>query len=320
MMGSLTANLHVLMASFYRPTPSRRAILIEPHAFPSDRYAAESQIAWHGGDPERDLVTVEAAHPDRVTVDDLNRTLERHGDRVALGLIGGVNYLTGQFLDLEGWVRRLRAFGIPVGLDLAHAAGNVPLALHDVGCDFAAWCTYKYLNGGPGSTSGIFVHERHHDDVSLPRLGGWWGNDPSTRFDMHGQEHFVPRRSADGWKASNPSILALAPVRGSLELFTEVGMGALRARSMRLTAHLERGLDAVGAEVVTPRDPAQRGCQLSVRVRGDAGALEAALAGRGVVVDARDPDIIRLAPTPLYSTFADNTRAVRALGDLLRGR
>lgn len=325
LMGSLTENLHVLMASFHRPAAGRTKILIEPHAFPSDRYAVASQVELAGGDPATDVITIGAADPDRVTVDDLAAALAVHGDEIATALIGGVNYYTGQLLELGPMCALLRAHDITVGLDLAHAVGNVPLALHDWDVDFAAWCTYKYLNSGPGSTAGIFVHDRHGTDTTIARQAGWWGNDPSTRFAMHQQDRFVARPGAAGWKMSNPSILAVAPVGASLSLFDEAGIEALRERSLRLTAFLERGLTALadtvdGCAVVTPTDPDQRGCQLSLRVPGSASDLEAALAERGVVVDARDPDIIRLAPTPLYNSFADIAAAVVALHDLLPAR
>lgn len=322
LMGSLTENLHVLMASFHRPRGDRTAILIEPHAFPSDRYAVASQVELAGGDPDVDVITIAAADPDRVTVDDLAAVLDAEGHRIATALIGGVNYYTGQFLELGPMCALLRANDITVGLDLAHAVGNVPLALHDWNVDFAAWCTYKYLNSGPGSTAGIFVHDRHGADTTIVRQAGWWGNDPSTRFAMHDQDRFVARPGAAGWKMSNPSILALAPVGASLALFDEIGAPALRERSLRLTAFLQRGLteltEAVdGCAIVTPAEPDRRGCQLSLRVPGSATDLEAALADRGVIVDARDPDVIRLAPTPLYNSFADIAAAVAALGELL---
>lgn len=318
LMGSLTTNLHLLMASFYRPQLRRRQILIEPHAFPSDRYAVASQVAWHGGDPMTDVIVVQAADPDHVTLEDLDRTLEAHGKTIAMALVGGVNYYTGQLLDIAAWTERLRAHDIVVGFDLAHAAGNVPVDLHGAGVDFAAWCTYKYLNGGPGSTSGYFVHERHLADTERIRLAGWWGNDPETRFDMHGQERFIPRLTADSWKTSNPSILAMAPVRASLELFDEVGIDVLRERSLRLTAFLERGMSAIDrVKMITPRSPDARGCQLSLRVPGDASAIEATLAEHGVICDARDPDILRFAPAPLYTSFTDVARATNALATVL---
>ncbi len=319
LMGTLTVNLHLLMASFYRPEGPRRKILIEPHAFPSDRYAVETQVRWHGGDPVTDVLVIETAHPDAVTVDDVAATLAEHGDTIAMALIGGVNYYTGQYLDLGPIAALLRDRGIVIGYDLAHAAGNVATELHDWDVDFAAWCTYKYLNAGPGSLAGFFVHERHGNDTSVPRLAGWWGNDPDLRFDMHSEANFAPNSGAAGWKVSNPSVLAMAPLGPSLELFEQAGLGPLRERSLRLTAFLEGALASVpGTTVITPSDPQRRGCQLSVRVEVDPTKLEGELAKRGVVVDARDPDIIRLAPTPMYNTFEDTIEAAEALTDILR--
>ena len=318
LMGTLTTNLHLLMATFYRPTATRRKILIEPHAFPSDRYAVASQVAFHGGDPATDVVEIETADPDSVSVDDVRAALDVHGDSTAVALIGGINYYTGQLLDLEPIAEAVRDAGAIIGYDLAHVAGNVPVRLHDWDVDFAAWCTYKYLNAGPGSTGGIFVHDRHGQDLTVPRFSGWWGNDPDLRFDMHAEATFVPRAGAAGWKISNPSVLAMAPVGASTAIFAEVGMDALRERSTRLTAFLEAGLEGVAdATVITPSDPDRRGCQLSIRVKVPPGELESQLHDRGVVVDARDPDIIRIAPAPLYNSFEDIVDAVEALVDIL---
>ena len=317
-MGSLTTNLHLLMASFYRPSKGRRKILLEPHAFPSDRYAAAAQVAWHGGDPEIDLIEIEAKNPDNVTLQDVVSTLEKYGEEVALALIGGLNYYTGQYHDLLSWLQQFRKYEITVGLDLAHAVGNVPIDLHKLEADFAAWCTYKYLNGGPGSISGYFVHEKHHRDVDLVRLAGWWGNNPDTRFDMHGQERFVPRQSADGWKVSNPALFSMVPLKTSLEMFHEVGFDALRERSIRLTQYLEKGIQTIdGIKSITPENPERRGCQISVRVNGDAAALEKKLILDGVVPDARDPDVVRFAPVPMYSSFSDIARAIQKIKKLV---
>lgn len=317
-MGSLTTDLHLLMASFYRPDGLRRKILIEPHAFPSDRYAVASQVVWHGGDPSTDIVEISAADPDVLSVDDVALALEAHEGEVAMALIGGVNYYTGQFIDLPGVAVALQAHDVVVGYDLAHAVGNVPLQLHEWGVDFAAWCTYKYLNAGPGATGAVFVHERHGTDLSVQRLSGWWGNDPDLRFDMHAEASFTPRLGAGGWKISNPSVLAMAPVGASAAMFASVGMDALRERSLRLTAFLEAGLSTVAnAQVISPSDPERRGCQLSVRIEVDPGELEAELLTRGVVVDARDPDIIRIAPTPMYNSFEDIVDVVTELREIL---
>jgi len=316
--GTLTTNLHLLMASFYRPTRSRRKILIEAHAFPSDRYAVASQVAWHGGDPATDVVTIPSANPDRTTVADVEKALNLHGDSIAMALIGGLNYYTGQLLPMEAIAARLRALDIVVGYDLAHVAGNVPVQLHDWDVDFAAWCTYKYLNAGPGAIAALFVHQRHGDNPNTPRLAGWWGNDPELRFEMHAEERFVPMGGAGGWKISNPSVLSMAPLAPSLALFEQAGFQQLRQRSKRMTAFLERGLETIpGTHIITPTDPDERGCQLSLRVRGEPGALEHRLAQHGVVVAARDPDIIRLAPAPLYNSYEDIVHAVAAVRSAL---
>jgi kynureninase len=300
-MNSLTVNLHLMMASFYRPAADRTRILIEDNAFPSDSYAVRSQAAFHGLDPDQTVVRAPAA----AIVD----YLAREGDRVALVLLGGVNYLTGEVFDIPGITAAGHGAGCRVGWDLAHAVGNIPLRLHDWGADFAVWCSYKYLNAGPGAVAGCFVHSRHLTDPTLPRLSGWWGTDPATRFLMRPVAEPVP--TADAWQVSNPPILAMAPVRVSLEMFDRVGMAALRAKSERLTGYLASLL--AGLRVITPADPARRGCQLSVRV-DEAGKLARALRDEhDVIADVREPDTIRLAPAPLYSTYHDCWRAADAL-------
>jgi kynureninase len=317
-MNSLTVNLHLMMAGFYRPSGDRTRIVIEDSAFPSDSYAVRSQAVHHGLDPDRTVVRLRPRPgEDTLRTEDVLDHLEREGRHAALLLLGGVNYLTGELMDMRAITKAGRAAGAVVGWDLAHAAGNVPLRLHDWDVDFAAWCSYKYLNGGPGAVAGCFVHERHVRDASVPKLAGWWGTDPATRFRM--SPEFSPPASADAWQLSNPPILALAPVLASLEIFDRIGMDALRAKSERLTGYLARRLAGVrNLEVVTPADPAARGCQLSLRVPGTAGTGAAALAERlaataGVIADAREPDVVRLAPVPLYSTHEDCHRAIVAL-------
>ncbi|MEV4001604.1 kynureninase [Actinomadura sp. NPDC049753] len=315
-MNSLTVNLHLMMASFYRPAGTRTRIVIEDAAFPSDSYAVASQAVHHGLDPAATVVRLRPRDgEDALRTEDVLAFLDREGGTVALVLLGGVNYLTGQLMDMAAITKAGRAAGAVVGWDLAHAAGNVPLRLHDWDVDFAAWCTYKYLNGGPGAVAGCFVHERHVRDASVPKLAGWWGTDPAVRFRM--DPDIAPPASADAWQLSNPPIMALAPVLASLEIFDRVGMDALRAKSGRLTGYLADRLAGIGAEVVTPSDPSARGAQLSVRV-ADAGGLVRRLAeAHGVVADAREPDVVRLAPVPLYCTFHDCHRAAAALADLL---
>ncbi|SPT64608.1 MULTISPECIES: kynureninase [Actinomadura] len=317
-MNSLTVNLHLLMASFYRPAGRRTRIVIEDTAFPSDSYAVASQAVHHGLDPDATVVRLRPRDgEDNLRTEDVLARLEREGDTIALVLLGGVNYLTGQLMDMAAITKAGRAAGAVVGWDLAHAAGNVPLRLHDWDADFAAWCTYKYLNGGPGAVAGCFVHERHVRDASVPKLQGWWGTDPAVRFRM--DPCIAPPASADAWQLSNPPIMALAPVLASLEIFDRVGMDALRGKSERLTGYLASRLRAAGLETITPADPAARGAQLSLRV-ADAGGLVRALADRhGVIADAREPDIVRLAPVPLYCTFHDCHRAAAALADLAQG-
>ncbi|RSN53196.1 kynureninase [Actinomadura sp. WAC 06369] len=315
-MNSLTVNLHLMMASFYRPSGRRTRIVIEDAAFPSDSYAVASQAVHHGLDPAAAVVRLRPRDgEEHLRTEDVLAFLEREGDTVALVMLGGVNYLTGQLMDMPAITKAGRAAGAVVGWDLAHAAGNVPLRLHDWDVDFAAWCTYKYLNSGPGAVAGCFVHERHVRDASVPKLSGWWGTEPSVRFRM--DPDIAPPASADAWQLSNPPILALAPVLASLEIFDRVGMDALRARSERLTGYLAARLAPVGGvRIITPADPAARGSQLSLRV-ADAGGLVRRLAeARGVVADAREPDVVRLAPVPLYCTFHDCHRAAEALADL----
>ena len=316
-MNSLTVNLHLMMVSFYRPMPERPAILIEKHAFPSDRYAVESQIRFHGFDPATALIEIDGDEANGTISDQaLMQALDRHGDRVALVLWPGVQYLSGQSFDLRSIVESGHRKGCIVGFDLAHAVGNVPVDLHASGADFAVWCSYKYLNSGPGAVAGCFVHERHAR-TDRPRFAGWWGHDQSTRFRMG--PHFEPTPGADGWQLSNPPILALAPLRVSLELFHRAGMSRLREKSLALTGYfaelLERELGGV-LEIATPRDPARRGCQLSLRVKGprEAGrSLFDHLTGQGIIVDWREPDVIRAAPTPLYNRYVDCLRFAAAV-------
>ncbi|HEY9144069.1 MAG TPA: kynureninase [Arenimonas sp.] len=316
-MNSLTTNLHLLMVSFYRPTALRPAILMEAGAFPSDQYAMASQVRFHGFDPATDLIEVQ---PDEakgtISMAAIERALDEHGHRIALVMWPGVQYRTGQAFDLKEITRLAHAKGCVVGFDLAHAAGNLPLALHDSGADFAAWCSYKYLNSGPGAVSGAFVHERHAT-TDRPRFAGWWGHDQASRFRMG--PDFQPTPGADGWQLSNPPILALAPLRVSLDLFSQAGLPALRAKSEKLTAYLEAQVLARlpnVLEIVTPTQPERRGCQLSLRVRGgrDQGrALFEYLMTQGIVGDWREPDVIRISPVPLYNRFSDISRFIAAV-------
>lgn len=316
-MNSLTVNLHLMMVSFYRPTAERSAILIEKNAFPSDHHAVESQIRFHGYDSARALIELEGDEANgTISQDAILRAIDEHGSRIALVLLPGVQYLTGQAFDLAPITNAAHRKGCRVGFDLAHAAGNLHLQLHDAGCDFAIWCSYKYLNSGPGAVAGCFVHERHAR-ADLPRFAGWWGHDQASRFQM--RPEFIPAAGADGWQLSNPPILALAPVRIALAMFRHAGMAALRAKSETLTAYFDaliRRELAGTLDIITPQETNRRGCQLSLRVKGlrDAGrALFDHLHARGIVVDWREPDVIRAAPTPLYNRHIDCLRFVRAV-------
>jgi kynureninase len=314
-MNSLTVNLHLMMVSFYQPAGPRRRIVIEQQAFPSDRYAVESQIRFHGLDPGDCLVELapkgsEGNDGDRIIEEsDIENYLEAEGDKVALVLWPGVQYATGQVFDLKRITEAAHNAGAKVGFDLAHSAGNVPLALHDSGCDFAAWCSYKYLNSGAGAVAGCFIHERHSARTDLPRFHGWWGHDQDTRFRMG--HDFVPAAGADAWQLSNPPILAMAPLRVSLAEFERAGMDNLRRKSLTLTGYLaeliKTELDDV-LEIITPLEESRRGCQLSLRVRAGhekGRALFHYLETHGVITDWREPDVIRAAPVPLYNRFED---------------
>lgn len=314
-MNTLTVNLHLMMVSFYRPTRERYKILMEGGAFPSDQYAVASQVRFHGYDAREAVLELKPrAGEETLRTEDILATIEKHGHEVALVLLGSVNYLTGQAFDLGAITRAAHAKGCFVGFDLAHGAGNLKLSLHDDGPDFAVWCSYKYLNGGPGNLGGVFVHERHAHQKDLPRFEGWWGHDKATRFQMG--PTFQPLPGAEGWQLSNPPIFQLAALRASLELFDQAGMEALRAKSERLTGYLEFLLDRLPAgfvSITTPRDSRQRGAQLSLRFRGEPQALLKRLADAGIVCDFRKPDIIRAAPAPLYCNFTDVYRFVRTL-------
>ena len=317
MMNSLTVNLHFMMVSFYRPTKERYKILIDYPTFPSDTYAIKSQLQHHGYDVRDALVIIKPRDGEyTIRAEDIERTLADEGEQIALVMLAGVNFFTGQLYDMEQVTRLANQHGCTVGFDLAHAAGNVPLQLHDWGVDFAVWCSYKYLNSGPGAIAGCFVHEKHWRDADLPRFAGWWGNDPDKRFLMHLLPDFEPVRGAEGWQISNPPILSAAPLRASLELFDAAGMSALRAKSEKLTGYLQYLLGRLPAdrfEVVTPREPERRGCQLSILIHDRPKECHRALLDAGVVCDFREPNIVRVAPVPLYNTFHDAWRFAEAL-------
>ncbi|MEQ1643011.1 MAG: kynureninase [Pyrinomonadaceae bacterium] len=318
-MNSLTVNLHLLLVSFLRPTAERPFVMIEKGAFPSDQYAVESQMKCHGLDPRQFLIELAPREAEStLRTEDVVATIDEYDDQIAMILLGGVNYYTGQAFDMEAITKAGHKAGAIVGFDLAHAAGNLHLKMHDWDVDFAAWCSYKYLNAGPGAVGGAFVHERHARDFGIPRFAGWWGHDKETRFQM-GPE-FKPLAGAEGWQISNPPILQMAALRASLEIFAEAEMPVLRAKSEKLTGYLESLIDGLGddrIEVITPRDAAQRGCQLSIRVRGGDRSLHQKLSDRGVVSDWREPDVIRVAPTPLYNSFEDVYRFSEVLRECL---
>jgi kynureninase len=318
MMNSLTVNLHLMLTTFYRPTRERHKILLDEPAFPSDLYALQSQIRLHGFDPAEALLRLRPrASEFTLRTEDIEVLLRERGQEIAVVLLNGVNFFTGQLFDMERLTAAAKRQGCVVGFDLAHAAGNLVLRLHDWQVDFAVWCSYKYLNSGPGAVAGCFVHEQHGQNLNLPRLAGWWGNDPATRFQMHLQPEFIPRPGADGWQISNPPILAMAPLRASLAIFDEAGMPALREKSQRLTGYLQDLLDRLGAgrfEIITPRDPAQRGCQLSLLIHERPHGVLRSLEAAGVVCDFREPNVVRVAPVPLYNTFHEVWTFANILG------
>jgi kynureninase len=314
-MNTLSVNLHLMMVSFYRPTRERFRILIEGGAFPSDQYAVASQARFHGFDPREAILRLEP-RPGEETLreEDILDTIDRHGPEIALVLLGNVNYLTGQAFDMKAITRAAHERGCRVGFDLAHGAGNLRLSLHDDGPDFAVWCSYKYLNGGPGTLGGVFVHERHANMPGIPRFEGWWGHDKATRFEMG--PDFVPLPGAEGWQLSNPPILQMAALRASLELFDQATMPALRLKGDLLTSYLEFLLERLPqgiVHIVTPRELKARGSQLSLRFRKEPKQLLAKLVDAGVFCDFREPDIIRASPAPLYCSFLDVYRFVRIL-------
>ncbi len=306
-MNSLTANLHFMMASFYKPTKARYKIVIESDAFPSDKYAVESQLRHHGYDDKAGLILWSPREGEEILrYEDLEAILETHGHEIALVMIGGVNYYTGQFFDLKRITDLGHKQGCMVGFDCAHGAGNVDLDLHNSGADFAVWCTYKYMNSGPGSLSGCFVHERHAYNKDLNRLTGWWSHNKATRFNMRHEFDVLP--GAEGWQLSNPPILSMAAIKASLDMFNEVGIHKLIEKSKKLTGYFEYLLKQLGEDtirIITPENPDERGCQLSIQVLNADKSLHTQLTEAGVISDWREPDVIRCAPVPLYNSFTD---------------
>ena len=318
-MNTLTTNLHLLMVSFYQPTNTKYKIIIESDAFPSDRYAVETQLQFHGFDPSESLIEWSPRDGETLlNIEDLESILKTQGNEIALLLIGGVNYYTGQYLNLKRIAELGHQKGCKVGIDLAHGVGNIQPKLHESGVDFAAWCTYKYMNSGPGSLGGIFVHERYAHDTSLKRFAGWWSQNKETRFDMRQPLDITP--GAEGWQLSNPPILSMAAIKASLELFSEVGMQALRDKSIQLTGYLEYlilKLDNKNISIITPKDPEERGCQLSIQVKNANKSLHTKLTEAHVITDWRTPNVIRCAPVPFYNSFEDVYRMVEILKTIL---
>lgn len=318
-MNTLTTNLHLLMVSFYQPTKKKYKIVIESDAFPSDRYAVQSQLKFHGFDVADGLIEWKPRTGEELlNIEDLETIVAEQGDEIALLLIGGVNYYTGQYLDLKRIAEIGHSKECFVGIDLAHGAGNISPELHDSGVDFAAWCTYKYLNSGPGSLGGLFVHEKHAHNKELPRFSGWWNHNKETRFNM--RQPFDVMAGAEGWQLSNPPILSMAAIKASLDMFAEVGMEALREKSEKLTGYFEFLINQIGSDsikIITPSNPKERGCQLSIQVKNADKSLHKKLTENNIITDWREPDVIRCAPVPMYTSFEDVYKMVSVLKGLL---
>ena len=318
-MNTLTTNLHLLMVSFYQPSKTKYKIIIESDAFPSDRYAVQSQLSFHGFDPEEALIEWKPKEgKELLELEDLKSILDSQGDEVALLLIGGVNYYTGQYLDIKKIAELGHAKKCMVGIDLAHGAGNIQPNLHDSSIDFAAWCTYKYLNSGPGSLSGLFVHEKHAQRKDLPRFAGWWNHNKETRFNM--RQPFDVMSGAEGWQLSNPPILSMAAIKASLDIFEKVGMDALVKKSKKLTGFFEYLVNEIASDtikIITPTNPNERGCQLSLQVKNADKNLHKKLTENNIITDWREPDVIRCAPVPMYTSFEDVYHMVTILESLL---
>jgi kynureninase len=319
MMNTLSVNLHLMMVSFYRPSKSRYKILIEHDAFPSDKYAVASQVRFHGFDPSDAIIELKA-RPGEYTIreEDIEAVINGQGQEIALIMIGNTNYYTGQYFNMKAITELGHKQGSMVGFDCAHGAGNIPLELHNSGADFAVWCSYKYLNSGPGSVAGCFVHERHAADSSMPRFEGWWGHNKETRFGM--RDAYDPIYGVEAWQLSNPPILSLAAIKASVSIFESAGIYQLREKSIKLTAYLEyliHSLENININIITPSDPAQRGAQLSIQITNADKAVYDKLILNGVIADWRSPDVIRVAPAPLYNSYLDVYEMVQILKKIL---
>lgn len=318
-MNTLTTNLHLMMVSFYQPTKTKYKIVVESDAFPSDKYAVESQLKFHGIDPKDGLILWKPRPGEELCrIEDLEKIMQSHGNEIALLMIGSTNYYTGQSFPLKKITELGHSYDCLVGFDLAHGAGNIQPNLHDTGADFAVWCTYKYLNSGPGSLGGCFVHERHAHNKKLNRFAGWWGHNKQTRFNMRHEFDALP--GAEGWQLSNPPILSMAAIRASLDTFAEAGFNNLRKKSEKLTGYLEYLIDDMkndAIKIITPRNAEERGCQLSIQVKNADKSLHTKLTTAGVISDWREPDVIRIAPTPLYNSFEDVYKFSEILKNIL---
>jgi kynureninase len=321
-MNNLTTNLHLLMVTFYRPTATRYKIIMEGGAFPSDMYAMETQARFHGLNPDDAIVElVPRTGEHTLRIEDILTTIKQHGESVAVVMLGGVNYYTGQAFDMKTIAESAHAIGAYAGFDLAHAAGNLNLQLHDWDADFACWCSYKYLNSGPGGTSGVYIHERHAKDTTLPRFGGWWGHDESTRFKMI--KGFKPTPTAEGWQLSNAQVFPMAIHKASLEMFDRAGMQNLRTKSEKLTGFLEFLLHEINTkqefEIITPKNSAERGCQLSLLFKQNGRQTFDKLLQHNIIADWREPNVMRLSPVPLYNTFEEMYRLSEVMKNQYKG-
>jgi kynureninase len=318
-MNSLTVNLHLMMVSFYRPTKKRYKILIEKNAFPSDQYAVKSQLSFHGIIVEKGLIELIPRKGElTLRTEDILKVIETEGEEIALIMLGGLNYYTGQAFDMKRITAVGHKMGCTVGFDLAHGAGNLDLKLHDWKVDFAVWCTYKYINSGPGGVAACFVHQDHIKRTDLPRFTGWWGHDKVTRFLM--EDTFVPIQSAEGWQMSNETVISMAALSASLDIFMEAGIAQIIAKSRLLTGYLEfliTGIDSEDIDIITPTEPSERGAQLSIRVIHSDRSLFEEISKQGVIADWREPDVIRIAPAPLYNSFMDVYQFVQILKEAL---
>lgn len=306
-MNALTVNLHLLMLSFYKPTATRFKIIMEAGAFPSDQYAVETLVKHFGLNPDEAIIEIKPRPGEKLLhTEDIVDTIKQEGDAVAMTLFGGINYYTGQLYDMAAITRTAHQIGAIAGFDLAHVAGNVPMQLHDIDADFAVWCSYKYLNAGPGAIGGVFVHEKHASNATTPRLAGWWGNDEQTRFKM--EKGFIPKTNATGWNISTSQVFNTVCLKASLELFETAGIDRLRKKSIHLTAYLEyllKELKHINFEIITPADPEQRGAQLCLYFKENGRAIHDKMINSGIIVDYREPGVIRVAPAPMYCSFED---------------